>query len=285
MNIKAIILDVDGVIVGEKIGYNSPYPHPDVIQRLKAIRASGVTISLCTAKPYRSIERIVTEAGLANLHITDGGSVLVDPSNLKDARSHIINKPDAFNAIQAFTSKDIYTEFYTVDNYYVQKNMQQELTETHSHILQFDPIFVDSLAEESTKHDIVKIMPIARNKTDKADLVKIFESAKLPLILSWGVHPIALPHQFGIVTANDVSKEQAATDIAIEYSVDKSEILGIGDSTSDWQFIKNCGFRGVMDNATDELKQLVSSSDKAHYYIGGHVDNNGVLDIFDTFQL
>ena len=35
MSIKAIILDVDGVIVGEKIGFNSPNPHPDVIEKLK----------------------------------------------------------------------------------------------------------------------------------------------------------------------------------------------------------------------------------------------------------
>ncbi|KKR03169.1 MAG: hypothetical protein UT26_C0008G0030, partial [Microgenomates group bacterium GW2011_GWC1_39_12] len=36
-NIKGIILDVDGVIVGEKIEFNSPYPHPDVIQTLKSL--------------------------------------------------------------------------------------------------------------------------------------------------------------------------------------------------------------------------------------------------------
>ena len=37
-NEKIIILDIDGVIVGEKIGFNSPDPHRDVIEKLKKIR-------------------------------------------------------------------------------------------------------------------------------------------------------------------------------------------------------------------------------------------------------
>ena len=34
-DIRAIILDVDGVIIGEKIGFNSPHPHIDVINNMK----------------------------------------------------------------------------------------------------------------------------------------------------------------------------------------------------------------------------------------------------------
>ncbi len=44
--IKAIILDVDGVIIGEKIGYNSPHPHPDVVTALKKVREKGIAICL-----------------------------------------------------------------------------------------------------------------------------------------------------------------------------------------------------------------------------------------------
>ena len=36
--IQTLVLDVDGVIVGEKNGYNSPYPHPDVMKKMKEIR-------------------------------------------------------------------------------------------------------------------------------------------------------------------------------------------------------------------------------------------------------
>lgn len=78
-NIKGIILDIDGVIVGEKIGFNSPDPHPDVIKRLREIRKQGIFVSLCTGKPHFAIKSIIKAAELDNMHITDGGGVIIDP--------------------------------------------------------------------------------------------------------------------------------------------------------------------------------------------------------------
>ena len=69
--VKGIILDVDGVIVGEKIGFNSPWPHPEVIKKLKDIKSKGVFISLSTAKAHFAIDKIINDAGLDNLHITE----------------------------------------------------------------------------------------------------------------------------------------------------------------------------------------------------------------------
>ena len=59
MGIKGIILDIDGVIVGEKFGFNFPLPHPDVISALKKIKFNGIFISLCTAKPYFAVMDII----------------------------------------------------------------------------------------------------------------------------------------------------------------------------------------------------------------------------------
>ena len=49
-NIKALILDIDGVIVGQKKGFNSPHPHESVILALKKIKKNGTSISLCKQK-------------------------------------------------------------------------------------------------------------------------------------------------------------------------------------------------------------------------------------------
>jgi len=45
--IKGLILDVDGVLIGRKKGYNWPEPHPLVIQTLKLLREKGIIVSLC----------------------------------------------------------------------------------------------------------------------------------------------------------------------------------------------------------------------------------------------
>ena len=52
--IKAIITDIDGVIVGKKHGVNFPLPNDDVIQKLKNLHKTGFPIVLCTAKLSRS---------------------------------------------------------------------------------------------------------------------------------------------------------------------------------------------------------------------------------------
>jgi len=66
-------------------------------------------------------------------------------------------------------------------------------------------------------------------------------------------------------------------------NVPLENILAVGDSTSDWQFIELCGYAGAMGNASNELKRLVSTKDEGHYYIGNSVDENGIIDILNYF--
>src|SRR3974390_2658127 len=90
--IRGVIIDVDGVIVGDKPGYNFPHPHPEVIAALRRIEERGIPISLCTAKPAFSIQAIIDAAGLRNPHITNGGAVIIDPIDHKVVAEHPIEK-------------------------------------------------------------------------------------------------------------------------------------------------------------------------------------------------
>jgi HAD superfamily hydrolase (TIGR01484 family) len=281
--IRAIILDVDGVIVGEKIGYNSPYPNEEVIKRLKAIKDKGIAVSLCTAKPYWAVSKIISDAGLHNLHITEGGAVIIDPLDDKILKTHVINAEEAAKVVNTYLEANAYTEIYTLDDYYIQKSQQNELTHKHEHILQRKPKIVDSLVKQISQTQIVKIMPVAKNEQDKDRLTQLFKPFEDHLTLSWGVHRVALPHQFGIITAKGISKQLAALEIATYERVSMEELLGVGDSASDWQFIKHCGYAATMANGAPELKKLITNKG-SNSYIGGHVDENGVLAIFDYFE-
>mgnify|MGYP001587111555 FL=1 len=266
--IKGIVLDIDGVIVGEKIGYNSPFPHPLVIKKLKELREKGIPIVLCTAKPHFSIMQIINDAGLNNLHITNGGGIIIDPIHQRVLRKHVIEKENAQKVISEFINNDVYVEFYTQEDYFIQKNQISLLTKTHTHILQREPVITNSLADESNFQEIVKIMPIAKNEKDKQRIVQLFRLFKDILTLSWGIHPIALPHIFGIVTAKGISKKQAVLEIALAENIKSEELLGIGDSTSDWQYIEECKYAGALDNVSEELKKLVLSKVTYFSYIG-----------------
>jgi HAD superfamily hydrolase (TIGR01484 family) len=282
--IKALILDIDGILVGEKIGYNSPHPHPEVIARLKAIRERGIPISLCTGKPYYAVEQIIEDAGLHNLHITEGGAVITDPIDNVVLKSHNVDTETAERLVASLLSKGVYTEVYTLDTYWVQKDQKRELTKTHEHILQTAPQLVGDLLSVVSKQPIVKIMPVAKDDSEKEKVIEIYEAFKEKATLSWGTHPIALPHQFAIITAQGISKRQAAHEIASQENVKPADMLGVGDSTSDWQFIQDCGYGATLENGSPELKELLSAKG-SQMYIGTSVDANGILKVLDYFNL
>jgi hydroxymethylpyrimidine pyrophosphatase-like HAD family hydrolase len=104
------------------------------------------------------------------------------------------------------------------------------------------------------------------------------------LSLQWGVHPTALPLQFGLLTLPGISKKQAAMTISKNIGVLLTETLGIGDGMTDWKFMDICGYAGAMGNAVTQLKEKVQSRGD-HGYIGTSVDEHGVLDILKHFHI
>ena len=284
-NIKGIILDVDGVIVGEKIGFNSPNPHDDVINKLKQLRNEGIPISLCTAKPHFSIGEIIKNAGLDNYHIADGGSVIINPINNAIVKKHILDKEIVKKTLEIYIRNNVYTEIYTVDNYFIQKSQECDITPKHRHILQENPVLLDDIVEESVKYDVTKIMPIALDEEDQVRVAKMFEEMNTGVTLSWGIHPVANPLKFGIITAPVISKKQGAIEISKNMNIPLENILAVGDSTSDWQFIELCGYGAAIANASDKLKELVKTKENNHYYVGNKtVDENGIIEILEFFE-
>ncbi len=282
---KAIILDIDGVIVGEKIGFNSPNPHSDVTARLKEIRASGIPIILSTAKPHFAIGSIIEPAALSNPHITDGGAVLINHITREITTKHIIPTDSALQVLSAMLRSQIYVEFYTVDDYFLQRDQISETTKKHTHILQREPQLVEGLLEAAKDQEITKIMPVTEDETGKKPVTEIFELLHSDLVLSWGIHPVALPRQFGIITAPGISKREGAIEILRSLDISFANTLGVGDSSSDWQFIELCQYGAAVGNASEELKKLVTSKGKEFSYIGPTVDENGIIDILNHFLL
>ncbi len=284
--IQAVILDVDvdGVIVGEKRGFNFPQPHEDVVSAFKKIREKGIPLVLCTGKFVYAIKDFVIAAHLDNPHIADGGAIIIDPVANKIIKSYPIEKAVMKDFIQTCVENNIYLELYTADNYYIQKNMVSDITTKHKAILEKEPIIVESLYDIAEKEDVIKIMPIAKDEEDMKRCSPFFEEFQQRLHIIWSIHPSALPLQFAIVTAPEVSKRDAVKDVTNYLGIDMNNILGVGDLVADWLFMQDCGYVGAMGNASDELKRSVTTKGEKGY-IGKTVDEHGILDIFHYFGI
>lgn len=285
LDIQAIVLDVDGVIIGEKIGFNSPSPHIEVIDAMRYIQNSGIPIILCTAKPSFAIQKIVKDANLDNLHITDGGGVVIDPLRGVILSKHLIPPNIAKVIVEALLSANVYTEIYTTSEYIIDHSQSGEFTAKHKLVLQSSPREVESLINELQKVEVVKIMPIAKDLGDKIVVDQLLHQFLPSVVVSWGVHPVILPLQFGIVTAPGISKAIALSEILKKLKINLENVMGVGDSASDWQFIQSCGFAVAMGNAHEELKSLVSSRGSERSFIAPSVEVNGIIDTFKHFHL
>lgn len=281
--IKGIVLDVDGVLIGNIEGFNWPLPNDKVIDTLKSLNKKGIFVSLCTGKGTFAIKKLVELARLDGFHSGDGGAVVTNILQNKIIAKHTISKEIAQKVIDKYQNQNTYLEIYTTDGYYVQKNTVCDITNKHGAILYQKPIFVNSLKELTEEEDVIKIMPVARDDQDKIRIINNFKEFEKGLSLQWGVHPTATPLHFGIITNKGISKGNAVEMIAMKMKVPLEQILGVGDGMTDWGFMKLCGYAGAMGNSTDDLKEVVKKSENG--YVGKSVDENGVLDIFEHFGL
>lgn len=282
--IKGLILDVDGVLVGNKKGFNWPSPHPITIQTLKSLREKGLIITLCTGKGTFAIRKIVEDAHLDNPHIGDGGAIIMDFLQNKLIEQHVIGKNLTKEVLHLLQLNNFYVELYTKDGYYIQKDNVSEKTGKHTAILGQEPVKAPSLSDISGQIDCIKIMPVVNDESEKQKIIHLLLPYDQKLTLQWGVHPTASPYHFGIITERGISKKHSARVISKHSGVSLSAILGVGDSMTDWQFMDICGYAGAMGNSSPELKENVQRmADRG--YIGKSVNENGLIDILKHFHV
>ncbi|HLD24976.1 MAG TPA: HAD hydrolase family protein [Patescibacteria group bacterium] len=282
--VRSLVLDIDGVLVGEKIGINTPYPHQHVISRLASIRAKGIPVVLCTAKPHYSIIQIIESAHLTNPHITLAGGVVIDPIKDRILESHPFPKQIAKDIIRVCLQHNFYTEVYARDTYYILRSQQYELTKIHTHILQKKPGLVDSFDQMVEKQDVYKILPIVPDESGIKSVNDALVPFKKSTEVTWSLHPIANPHQFCNIAPAGISKRQATYNVLSHLKLDPSQTLAVGDSASDQKFMELTGFVATLENGQDPLKEFVKGKG-VNGFIGGHVDDNGILTILDHFHL
>lgn len=281
--IKALIADVDGVMVGKKHGVNFPLPNDLVIQKLKAIHKKGIPIVLCTAKFNYAIQEIIRNADLRNPHIADGGALIIDPLANKIIQKNVFDKNLAEDIISRCIENDIYTECYGVEDYFLQKDQINEFTKKRRIILQKEHKTVASLGKHAASVEIIKIIAFADDKNDKKRIEKVLHPYTEKISFIWTIHPSIVPVQICIITVKGISKKQASLAVLDYLKISPEETLGIGDTLGDWNFMSICRYAATVGDESQELKELAKSKGEGNYFIGSSVDENGIIDILDYF--
>lgn len=284
MNIKAIIADVDGVMVGKKSGYNFPLPHPEIISTLSRVNASGVPIILCTAKFNFAIKKIAQLAQLDNPHITDGGALVMNLVSDAIIDEYPIDKLIVQQLIDGCLDNNLYVEIYSAQNYYIQRSQCIAFTDRRSELLQIPPTMVDSLRTVADHEAIIKIIIFEKDPVKQNQLYQLVHAFGNHVHFIWSHHPFLEPWRPGVITAPNASKANASKKVAKLLKIDFSNMLGIGDTQSDWNFMQLCEYVAAVGDKDQELQELVKSRGK-NGFLAPSVDDHGLIEIVKHFHL
>lgn len=281
--IKAVVLDIDGVVVGNKDGYNFPHPSKKVISALQQIHNSCIPVCFITGKPTITAIQNIKAVGIDNPHIADGGGTIINP-----VRDEIISvsqvKYEVLEELFELLPDTSYINPFSLYKYFLLKNRKNNFTDLYSKFLGNEPIFVDSLIDAVKGECITKVNVFAFDDIEKKKVTDSINKLSDKLDFIWTTNPHITPVQVMVVTPKGVSKQTGVKKLAEFLGVKKDEILGVGDTLHDWDFIQICGYKAAMGNAMQDLKDQINLDDERQI-IGGHIDDDGLLDVFRYFKL
>ncbi len=282
--IKAVVLDVDGVVVGAK---SDQYPHPSkkLTEVLRAVQKKGVHISLLSGKTSFIIGETIRKVGLEGLHVSDSGAVVFDAIRDESVFEDTLDPAILYEIVTAFAPTDISLHAFTRSAYAQFHPVHPDFEEHYIHVMGRTPVdqdFVEFIQNNQVlKLNIYADQPEQKQQVD--EIVSRFVGDDIH-VNPWSLNPALEDVCIKNVTSAGVSKYSGFTHLLKHLNVSTDEILGVGDTLHDWDFIEHCGYKGVMSNATLELKERYNLKD-TRQYMGGHVDDDGLIDILSHFDL
>ncbi len=282
--IKAVILDVDGVIAGPR---SDRFPHPStrIGEALCSVIGGGVPVSLLSGKTGFAIGDSVRDMRLPGLHVADSGAVVFNPTSGEVAYQAVLSPQQIETVFSLFHDAGIVLHTFTSSAYYANAPLPDHVEEYYRAIMNRSAqVWTSDLAQSV---HVVKINLYANNDEEKAMVdERIVRLVGTGLHVNpWSKNP-SLSSRVNIrnITAAGVSKYSGAKHLLKHLGVDFEHVLGVGDTIHDWDFIEHCGYKGIMSNATDELKARFNLEDP-HQHMGGHVDEDGLIEILNHFKL
>ncbi|MBD3362644.1 HAD-IIB family hydrolase [Candidatus Dojkabacteria bacterium] len=280
--IQAIILDIDGVLIGSKNGFNYPKPNPKVIEMLKIIQENKIQIILCTAKPMVATKELIKYLDLENIpFISDNGAIVYSPKS-KKLSIYYINRDIAKKIIKDSIESNIYTEINTTKNYYIDTAQQSNLTDILTELRGIGPMKVDNLQEIINNEKIVRVS-LFTLQDYKTNIEKRIQNYDNHIDFKWSYAPKLGSYWAAVLTCKNISKKSGLLELVKVIPLNLQYTLGVGDGMNDWDFISECSYKATLANGHKNLKKKIMRYDNS--CIGSHVDQNGLIDIFQYYKL
>lgn len=253
MKYKAVIADVDGTLIEP-----GTLPSHKVSLRLrkavKSLHKKGIYFGLATGRSLDFVDGLVKPLGIKSLLILDNGAKIYDCLN------------------------EIYLhEFYLAEKQVVK--VMQDL-QVFNDIIYYVNDSQRSVFETKKKHNFDKVSKIMVLHVVPERAEKIYQTliknSQISVTKSISRHdPVAESIH---ITHLNAKKEIALEFVASFLHLKLDEIVGIGDSYNDLEFLSKCGLKIAVGNALPEVKKIAD-------YVVSPYHEDGVAEAIERFIL
>lgn len=238
--IKAIISDFDGTIADSKREVSEK-----VKQAIKKWIAYGNIFSIATGRQYLMIKEVAQDLGLNSPLIVRGGAEIVGAKDGKILAFWYMDKNTVKKIVKMLITSKV--SFLIEKNNVVYRNH-----ESHKEY----KYLIEKKADEIPFEDFPKLVIYIKDGTEniietfiKQDLEPQFP--ELHFAKNYGPHGKTFD-----ITSIKATKHLGILHFIKLLSLNREEVVGVGDGHNDFPLLEACGYKVAMDNAPDDLKAI-----------------------------
>ncbi|GMR19837.1 MAG: hypothetical protein BMS9Abin36_0432 [Gammaproteobacteria bacterium] len=247
--IKYIFFDIDGTLLNRQGQVSQA-----VANELHRIQGLGIGTAIASGRPYFACRHLIKQFSLGGPGVFYSSALVYDSNRDQELYSEVLASNDVQNIIQQAERNNIYYELYTRDNYFIQQEHPYASVQEHYLKQRAQPCLIKELIRT---HKIYKVVLTINEKSQKEDLREL----KIALPQFTFADAQGAEHKeilFSNITGPRATKSRAFESVLDYLRLTPEQVMAIGDSDSDKDFITMAGTGVAMGDSPDEVKAVAN---------------------------
>ena len=269
---KMVAIDLDGTLLNSYSEISEENK-----TALRNAMQNGIEVVLASGRILNSVLNFCIEIGDLNYAISGNGSILYDIKNSKVIYDNNMDKEKVMQIIKICDENSIYYSIYTEDgiiakdlDYNVLVYQNENLTKNKQKRVNIT--IVQDICEYINYCNLNKFLKISICDGDKAVFSNIMKKLKkienIDVLdvahmskksIKVGNETIPVEYFYTEITNENVNKWEAIKVLMEKMSIEKNEVICIGDNVNDIEMIQNAGFGVAMGNSSPDIKAIAKA--------------------------
>ncbi|RDH47739.1 Cof-type HAD-IIB family hydrolase [Fischerella thermalis] len=252
IEIKLLVLDIDGTIAGESNNISEP-----VKEAITAAKAQGIKVAIATGRMFRSALRFHQDIGSTLPLIAYQGAWIQDPASEQIYQHLPVSREMAQQLLDYFEQPELRSllsvHFYINDQLYVREITTE--TQLYAERSGIKPIAVGDLRQVLTTYEPTKILALC----DDTDIIDNLLGS-----LSRQYTPAELYLTKSVATFFEATNPFANKGVAVRYLAEEllglqpNNVMTIGDNFNDLEMLEYAGIGVAMGNAPSQVQAIAN---------------------------